>query len=702
MLIVKGRFIYCLVGIALGLVSLGSCGRADNRPVVVLREDDCRASWRTPFDGLGGVSALQYGKQKRIPITWGVITDWATTGNGGYSLVWSELLDYLQTAGGEAASHSVTHGGAATDASYIDELVKSKAAIEKNLPGYTCTTFLQPGSWTGDGYMDRFSCLDNAVGQAIQANYLQSQAYLGGGWRIGNPYYPYGMTNVYSVDYQAYPSIDALQATLDIVGSTPGLRFVITMHGVQESGGTTEYETRADMLKALMDRLASLRDSGQIRLATMNEAYHTIFSDNLNHIPDPGFEVCNPGPLNPRSVWQLSGDAQIKATGGVDNSRYACTNGSGSQIQSGSLILAPGRYLYSWYQRPEPRCPPDEFVRATMTSYGPPGWSNPRSTFSWASYTNSDPNAWERKEALVLIDDRLPSAFVYFRTIDGGSYGIDNVSLVSAPVDPAVSPSQVTKTITPSLLTLSWLSPTDPTVSTIKVRYSPNAHPMTPSDGYQMATVPAVPGAIQQASMHVNWNGWTCMYFSVFAIKNSGAYSPPELAVAVVDKTPPSTPAMNMEALGPGRYLKASWSSKEPDSAIYQYQYAIGSVLNGADIVPWTQTQQAQMQGNISTNNAGQLYLSVMAQNIYGFWSASDSAFFSFEKKVADLAGCADGDAVTVDGVVTAVFADCFYIETSDRTRGIKVTGSTSAAEGTQVTVSGTMTTVNGERAIAQ
>ncbi len=44
-------------------------------------------------------------------------------------------------------------------------------------------------------------------------------------------------------------------------------------------------------------------------------------------------------------------------------------------------------------------------------------------------------------------------------------------------------------------------------------------------------------------------------------------------------------------------------------------------------------------------------------------------------------------------------FADCFYIESADRTSGIKVTGKT-AGTGTQVMLSGVMSTVAGERVI--
>lgn len=180
----------CSVGFAIWLILIAasaSSADTDNRPIIVLRSDDCARAWATPFDGLGGVSGLSYGKTKRIPITWAVVTDWATA--GVKSLTWAELSDYISVAGGELASHSRTHAALPTAQDYINELVDSKAAIESHVPGHTCRTFLQPGPWAEDAYLDRYWELDNPIGQAIKANYAQSQAYLGGGWHVGNKTY---------------------------------------------------------------------------------------------------------------------------------------------------------------------------------------------------------------------------------------------------------------------------------------------------------------------------------------------------------------------------------------------------------------------------------------------------------------------------------------------------------------------------------
>ena len=80
----------------------------DNRPIIVLREDNTRATCRNIFPEFGNMSFLDYGKQLKIPVTWGVITNQTTSGANG-TLSWAELIDYVTNAGGELASHSASH-----------------------------------------------------------------------------------------------------------------------------------------------------------------------------------------------------------------------------------------------------------------------------------------------------------------------------------------------------------------------------------------------------------------------------------------------------------------------------------------------------------------------------------------------------------------------------------------------------------------
>lgn len=699
----RSRIIYCLAGMAIiGSALLYSCACADDRPIVVLREDDCRATWRTPFAGLGGVSALDYGKQKHIPVTWAVISDRATTGYYGYSLVWSDLLDYLSVAGGEAASHSCTHTALTSDAAYIDEIVRSKATIEANLPGYTCTTFLQPGTWTNNAYLDKYSKLYNPVGLAIQSTYERSQAYLGAGWIVGPINQKYGLTNITNIDYNpSNPSIPATMATLDIVADTPGLVFVVACHGVQESNGTGEGLVRADMMKAFMDKLAELRDSGKVRLMSMHDAYNAgeSFSSNLNHVPNPGFELYDLGQPNPMQPWKLSGTAQVMPSGGIDNSKYASMQIGTAQVRCEVLGLWSGRYEISWYQKPEVGFPTNKSLQMWVESAGRGTGSYP--PVYLASYTTANPSIWERKTALMQILDRLPWVYLYFRPQSGAGYGVDNVSIVSAPLDPAVSPTGTIATITPTQLKLEWLTPPVVDGTVICIRYSSNTCPLTPSNGYSFGEVPAISGATQNATMNVNWSSQQRMYCSIFSVAPGGSYSPPDVVGISTDTTAPTTPSVSVTVM-PGRSIAATWCStdSDPRSGIYGYNYAVGSNPGLIDVVPWTFTTQTGETITIPVGAPTNLYLSVKAENPFGYWSSVGSVSFLLPEKIADALLVPDGSTVTIDGIVTAVFSGCLYVEDTNRLHGVKVTGACGYHEGDEITVTGVLSTSNGERVI--
>lgn len=674
----------------------------DNRPIVIVREDDCRATWRTPFNEFGGVSALQYGKQRHIPITWAIITDWATTGSNGYSLVWADLSDYLSIAGGEAASHSATHAKMASDLDYINEIVRSKTAIEQHLPGYRCTTFLQPGAWRDNANLDNYSKLSNSISTAIKANYLQSRAYLGGGWDIGTitDVRKYGLTNSFSIDYPdvSTPTIPAMLATLDIVANTPGLIFCVACHGVQAVGGHEAYCVQADVLKAFMDRLAYLRDSGKIRLMSIQDAFSVNFSDQINHIPDSGLELCNPGPLNPINPWVLGANAQIKPNGGVDNSRYALLPSTSDKLVGGPLILSPGRYELSWYQKPEQGSLVNWATQVTVTSYAPPGWSNPESPIAYTSYTNTDPSVWERKTALIQVRDQLPSANVYFRPASNTGCGVDNISLVSATLDQAISPTGTTAIINPTQLKLTWITPASAN-GTICIRHTTTTHPLTPNSGYNFGCVTSVPSASQSITMNMNWPVQGNLYLSVFSIAANGSYSPPDLIVIRPDKTSPITPVVNI-TIKEGRSVQTDWSSSDPESAIYDYQYSVGTSEGANDIIGWTSTTGNSVQIDLpQTNGTNKYYANVKARNVFGYWSVIGSKPIIIPLSIPQALSKPDQTPITIKGIVSAVFADCCYIQEPDMPSAIRVIGVQLIA-GLEATVSGRLTTVNGERTI--
>ena len=664
----------------------------DNRPILVLRIDDCSTSWNTPFVGLGGLTAMQYAASKHIPITWAIITSLASSGR---SLTWAQLKAYLDANGGEPASHSVDHTAMSSQQGHINEVINSKAAIEANLPGYHCYTFLQPGTWTGDAYMNTFAKLDNPIGQAIQATYAQSRAYLGGGWTIGERYYLYGSTNQLAIDAPDSLSIPALNALLDILAATPGLTFSISGHAVQETGGRVSYSVPADILKATIDKLADLRDQGKVRLMGTNDAFHADLSSDLNHVPDPGFKLSDPSLL--ADPWRLYSSAQLVTPGGVGDSRYCSLPNGSAVLRSTFLSLPPGRYEMTWYQRVI-NSKQNSGLAVAFANFGP-SYVGQSLAIDWLFVTNASPNTWEKKTALALVPDRMNGTQLMFQPAPSGGYGVDNVSVVSAPVDPNVSPSASTATPSPGQCVISWRSPTDPAVTWIMVRCHSKTHPLTTTSGTLLFSLMAQPGVVQQSTISVDWSTSNYVYYSIFGLKSDGSFTPPDIAVVKVDRSPPTNPVVNCTN-DPDGTLHAQWSSSEPESQIIQYEYAVGTSPGNDNIRRWTSTTdpQATITG---VRPAPNTYVSVRAQNTFGFWSNIGYVATCAATTIGSAVQRPDGVSVAVFGTVTAVFGNCCYIEDNNRERGIKILGNLSTYhEGDYVMVTGSLATINGERCI--
>jgi hypothetical protein len=668
-------------------------GYCDDTPIVVLREDDIRPSWRTPFPELDNKSALQYGMEKRIPITWGVVTDFAGTSSG---LSYIELRDYLNAAGGELASHSVKHAAMANADQYIAELVNSKAIIEQNVPGHICRTFLQPGTWTGEAYLDLFSELDNSIGQALQATYSQSMAYLGGGWRVGDTYYWYGTTNTGSIDFQSYATVQSVYALLDVIAATPGLVFVFSCHGVQASEATQNYNVQANVLKAFMDKASQLRNENKIRLMGLNDAYNATFSLGLNLIVDPGFQVSDMSALGQTGPWNTGGGAVIQPNNGVGYSRYALIPPNGRFYQY--MNLTPGRYILRWKQRNEPGGSTAQSLSCYVAS-------SPNNVDIYSlnapMCTNSAQNIWENKEALFIIPERALPNRIVFRTFSGAtaSFGIDDVSLTISTLDPQISPTGTTLEPIPSGLRIAWRSPHDTNTTSIMIRSGDRRQPATLSEGTLLRTIPAEPGSAQSVEIEpINWNSQSYLYVSVFAVKADGSASDPDLAFLKVDNTPPQMTILNV-VTNNAMMVTANWLASDAESGVYGYEYAVGSNQGGGDIVPWTFSESTSVELT-SIPHHNESYLTVRALNPYGYRSSSLSTKLEASASIADIFKLEEGTEVIATGIVSAKFADCFYLEQPDRVRGIKIMGTTPNSLGQQVSVSGELATLAGERCI--
>jgi hypothetical protein len=668
----------------------------ENTPMVVVRIDDGRASWRQRFNGLGGMSGLEYGKLKRIPITWAVVTDWASNKPkfNPPPLTWSELIDYVTTAGGELASHSVRHQAEASQADYIREIVQSKAEIEANAPGFLCTTFIQPGVWTNEAYLDSFSKLSLPIAQAIQQNYLQSMAYLGSSWLIGNVYYRYGFTSNICLDRSGCPSLSAIRATLDVVAATPGCIFILYGHGVQESGGNNSSEIQADVLKGVMDYLAELRDQGKVRLVSLADACSARIDPRINRLADGSLEVVRPGNDNPVGPVTLEQGAYIDNQAGLENSRCAALpTGSVARVRWRSW-LRPGRYRISWWQKLVSGSLNSSSLQVGIVAYGvgnPTMW-----LIRYRQVRNTAMNTWEQRSLYALVPFGNPDVNLFFQQYTASSsFCIDGVQAVLEELDPSQAPSETQIVQSCGQHVISWVTPNDETVTRIAVRYDAYACPTTPNDGIELANVEALPGSRQSISTDYLSSVTGFVYVGTFAIRADGSWIGPDLAFTKIDNTPPAKPQIGIEFTPDGQ-IRANWNASDSESGICLYEYGLGTTSNYPDVTGWIGT--TDNEATFSKLPSGVLYLIVRAKNNAGMLSQVSSVRVPTGGAVLAEP---DGTPVILSGTVSAVFSDCFYVQLSDCLRGIKVIGNPIGySEGTNVTVSGTLTTVDGERAI--
>ena len=184
------------------------------------------------------------------------------------------------------------------------------------------------------------------------------------------------------------------------------------------------------------------------------------------------------------------------------------------------------------------------------------------------------------------------------------------------------------------------------------------------------------------------------------------------------DLTPPTTPVVTVPraVIVIGDPFAASWSATDPDSMVAEYTYAIGTTAGGSDLAGWT---SAGIETSINRDDlpleAGRTYhVSVKARNPSQRWSdvgvsqgvtvVSSVGFGT----IGGLKTYLDGAQASIESkTVTGVFADCFFIEESDRFAGIRcIPSHPELVEGLKagdiVDVSGKIATVNGECVISE
>lgn len=200
-------------------------------------------------------------------------------------------------------------------------------------------------------------------------------------------------------------------------------------------------------------------------------------------------------------------------------------------------------------------------------------------------------------------------------------------------------------------------------------------------------------------------------YVSVISKGSHGLWSDPGVSHSIrSDCTPPLTPAVAamVDDDASGSTVRAYWETSDPESGIVDIHYALGTAPGKTDIIPWTDagvTDQVSIHKSWTTY--GLCYVSVQSKNALNVWSdvaSSDAIMLSGPKNVSGAKGYRDGTNVNIlDVQVTAVFADCTYVEQSDRSSGIKLEKPYGDfAVGKRVNISGAIKLANNERYVAQ
>jgi len=178
------------------------------------------------------------------------------------------------------------------------------------------------------------------------------------------------------------------------------------------------------------------------------------------------------------------------------------------------------------------------------------------------------------------------------------------------------------------------------------------------------------------------------------------------------DLTPPTTPVVTVPSasIASGDPFTASWSATDPETMVAEYTYAVGTTPGGSDVAGWTSAgiETSMSRDDLPLEGGQTYYVSVKARNPSQRWSdvgvsrgVTVISAVGYDKLGA-LKAADDATGVSLLGkTVTAVFADCFFVEEPDRACGIRcVEGSTTLKPGDIVDVQGDLETISGEHCL--
>jgi hypothetical protein len=176
------------------------------------------------------------------------------------------------------------------------------------------------------------------------------------------------------------------------------------------------------------------------------------------------------------------------------------------------------------------------------------------------------------------------------------------------------------------------------------------------------------------------------------------------------DRTSPPPPVVTTCAYSTALdRLSASWVCVDPESAITEYQYAIGTTQGGADVVPWTSvgTNTSVEHTGLSLTTGSTYYFSVKAKNTEALWGDPGNSDGITAVPSISLNGVHNNPYNTsviipcaIVTVGTDQFSSSFYVEALDRSSGIRILNTTAVRVGDLVRITGKIKTSTGERVI--
>lgn len=312
----------------------------------------------------------------------------------------------------------------------------------------------------------------------------------------------------------------------------------------------------------------------------------------------------------------------------------------------------------------------------------------------------SMPSSGNRGRLQVECRGQISAGYAWF---DQAWCGAD--SQIEEPL-----PSITGLTVTPMTLAtrFDWRNPNVSGTSGTKIVYRTDRYPLSATDGTVLADVAGGAGA-SLTYTHQSQVFGQRYYYAFFARVGLWAnLSRPMFATAIgSDFTAPSTPVVIDEGARTLSYdtLSCTWSSKDPDTGVTDYQYAIGTEVGGTDVVDWTSMGAVAgvTRSGLSLVPGKTYWFSVKSRNGAGLWSTeghSDGILAVRDcSTITQAKSLVDGAVVRLSGVISGVLGDCRYLQEADRTGGIRLEGDLAAVvEGQTITLTGRLATADGER----